>query len=371
MVSFADSVANVCYSKYRNLPKKGKPIREGEWTLLAGVVIENILTKNLHVASLATGTKCIPTSQLNSQGNQVADSHAEVLARRCFLRYLYQELLKVAGRQQSSALIRQDCDEFYCKLRPELRLHFFTSQTPCGDASIFPKLGDDDVAEGGPEEEGDRSPKRRKIDDQQLDNISHDYDIYRTGAKCVQEGPKDRKGQGKEYHVCGALRTKPGRGAPSLAMSCSDKMARWQHCGLQGALVAYFIREPLQLASVVVGGCPYSEPAMRRALCERIPDGAGRRIIFYHSKQVFEHSRLNVEAASATCCNSSILWSDVTKDPLSVGVNGYRQGVTKKNLDKPGARLPICRKELFHLFLKLKQKINNREMPVTFRRGHG
>lgn len=32
----------------------------------------------------------------------------------------------------------------------------------------------------------------------------------------------------------GLLRRKPGRGTPTLSMSCSDKLAKWQLCGWQG-----------------------------------------------------------------------------------------------------------------------------------------
>lgn len=35
---FADIVASLCYQKYQNLPKKGKPQKGKEWTILAGIV---------------------------------------------------------------------------------------------------------------------------------------------------------------------------------------------------------------------------------------------------------------------------------------------------------------------------------------------
>ena len=36
---FADKAAQCCLDKYRMLPKKGKPQKDVEWTLLAGVVV--------------------------------------------------------------------------------------------------------------------------------------------------------------------------------------------------------------------------------------------------------------------------------------------------------------------------------------------
>lgn len=36
---FADKVADLCYKKYQSLPKKGKPQKNKEWTLLSCVCL--------------------------------------------------------------------------------------------------------------------------------------------------------------------------------------------------------------------------------------------------------------------------------------------------------------------------------------------
>ena len=124
-------------------------------------------------------------------------------------------------------------------------------------------------------------------------------DVYRTGAKCVPGGKQDPLQSGLGYHTVGVLRTKPGRGDPTLSMSCSDKIMKWNVLGCQGALLSYFLDSPVYLSSIVIGSCPYDEAAMNRGSYERavsatldLADGVSvHRPKVFQADVSFEHSK--------------------------------------------------------------------------------
>ena len=100
-------------------------------------------------------------------------------------------------------------------------------------------------------------------------NAETAFDVHRTGAKCVKGGAQDPKTPGADYHKVGVLRTKPGRGEPTLSMSCSDKMMQWNILGCQGALLAHFVARPVYFESIIIGGSCFDFKSMYRALIGR------------------------------------------------------------------------------------------------------
>ena len=131
--SLADSVASASINHYNDLPKHGKPqLRSNgvpEWTILATIclVIDGV-DPFVKVISLGTGVKCLPANRLPPCGDTLHDSHAEVLARRGFVRWLIQQAKDASG--DDDGLVQLDARHF--RLRSDVQVWLYVSTLPVG-----------------------------------------------------------------------------------------------------------------------------------------------------------------------------------------------------------------------------------------------
>ncbi|CAG9857324.1 unnamed protein product [Phyllotreta striolata] len=341
MESFPDKIAEICLKCFENLPKTGKPGSQ-EWTVLSGIVRE--LEGNLAVVALGTGSKCIGRSKMSKNGDILNDSHAEIICKRSFIRYIYSQL------EHGGDSFVWDENRKKFSLKNGVKFHFFTTQTPCGDASIFPEQIDHEIGEVI-EEIPSKRPKL-EIQENYEENSGKPRKIHKTGGKSLLEHSPDIN-----CELMGLVRTKPGRGDPTLSVSCSDKLSKWVHLGLQGALLSSILTDPVYLQSfTILSSAPFNETALNRALYDRLgpielPAPFRRtRVEIHRSSKTFEFAKNDQRRP----CDAAISYSLVPVDEkrIEVAVDGKRQGLTKKQYGNPGiGRLKICKRELYEKFL--------------------
>ncbi|XP_066256507.1 tRNA-specific adenosine deaminase 1 [Euwallacea similis] len=338
-------IAQLSLDLFKTLPKTGKP-KETEWTVLSSIVKQK--DYQLEVVALGTGSKCIGRSKLCPRGTVINDSHAEVICRRAFVCYLYSEL------KPESSIFNFNKEKKQYALKSNVVFHFFTTHVPCGDAAIFPKQAVEDIGKALPlENQSDCTPpKRRRVDD-----------IYRTGAKCLDGKIQDSKVDGADYHVLGLVRTKPGRGDPTASVSCSDKLAKWCHLGIQGSLLMIFLEKPIYLSTfTILSAASFCKEALDRAMFSRLNDVSLTDPFSQHLLEVYvvncEFDYMKSKEKSA--CPSSLSWylSREVLSNLEVVVMGRKQGATKKQLISGKIALRICKAEIFRGFAKKCEELN-------------
>ncbi|XP_023147367.2 double-stranded RNA-specific adenosine deaminase isoform X1 [Amphiprion ocellaris] len=197
------------------------------------------------VVSLGTGNRCVKGEELSLKGETVNDCHAEIISRRGFVRFLYNELLKHCDGTDDG--IFEPAENSKLRIKSDITFHLYISTAPCGDGALFDKS----CSEAGDEVEG--------------------HQPLFENAKQGKLRTKVENGEGTiPVESSAIVPTWDGiqHGERLRTMSCSDKILRWNVLGLQGALLSNFLH-PIYLKSITLGYL-YSHGHLTRAVCCRL-----------------------------------------------------------------------------------------------------
>lgn len=239
--SLHDRITACAYDLYGKLIGNNtiKFNNNNEYTILASFIgvhhrnADNI-DDELHVLSLGTGTKCAPQVLVDNDkhGYILPDSHAEIIARRAFIRYLIDSATCLIDDFNTGndtfdkytcpiELIRDVQCEYMYRIKSNWSIHLYISDSPCGDAAIYANA---------------------------------------TGTSSFTGAKQINGVQREDTQMIGTLRTKSGRSDvkeenKTKSHCCSDKICRWLYLGLQGSLLTLLI-QPIYLTSIVIGRNP-------------------------------------------------------------------------------------------------------------------
>ncbi|CAF1074416.1 unnamed protein product [Didymodactylos carnosus] len=205
-----------------------------------------LLTKDdnfqqIQVLSIGTGNCSLLETNYVDDGTVIHDCHAEILARRGFIKFLIHQL-QIAGDDVEKSIFELNTLNNKFQLKDSYQFHLFISSLPCGDASMKTKENN---------QNGANHDEENIEDDEysEMDNIGLlRYKQEQSEGTCAALTPTKNK-----YHI----------------KSCSDKICRWNILGLQGGLLVNLICEPIYLSTITIA-CPFDQEHVKKSLIKRL-----------------------------------------------------------------------------------------------------
>ncbi|KAK1789202.1 hypothetical protein P4O66_015146 [Electrophorus voltai] len=321
----ADAVSRLVVDKFSELTDNFTSPHARRKVLAGVVMTTGTDVKEAQVICVSTGTKCINGEYMSDRGLALNDCHAEIVARRSLLRYLYAQLEHFLSnnKEEHEKSIFMQCEKQGYRLKDNVQFHLYISTSPCGDARIF------SPHEAGVEDQGDRHPNRKARGQLRTKIESGEGTIPVRSSNTIQTWD-------------GVL-----QGERLLTMSCSDKIARWNVVGIQGSLMTYFT-EPIYFSSIILGSL-YHADHLSRAMYQRIAD-------IEHLPQQFTLNRpllsgiSNAEARQpGKAPNFSVNWAVGDQGPEVINAT-----TGKDDMGRPSR---LCKHALYSRWVRLHSKL--------------
>lgn len=241
---WGDICANAVWKKFNELKPQNATQKEIQ-IVLAGFVLRGH-DDEPRVIAIGSGNKCIKGDNFSLEGSTLHDSHAEIIARRSLLRWLYQQV-ETAGLEGSLVVDTGDTNNKLPFSLVPFDLWLYISKTPCGDSAIF-------------SQSDSKSSSAFEVKFEPIWSKNKTQGLLRTK---MEETLGTRPSFVKKVQSVDGL----VQGEQSMSYSCSDKLAKWAVLGVQGALLSRLI-PPVILKGVVIGdGFSYGHAC--RAFCCR------------------------------------------------------------------------------------------------------
>ncbi|XP_049425885.1 double-stranded RNA-specific editase 1-like isoform X1 [Epinephelus fuscoguttatus] len=283
----ADAVSRLVVDKFSELTDNFTSPHARRKVLAGVVMTTGTDVKEAQVICVSTGTKCINGEYMSDRGLALNDCHAEIVARRSLIRYLYCQLeyfLSNHEEEQQKSIFTRCDNRLGFRLKENVQFHLYISTSPCGDARIF------SPHEAGVE--GECLHLALVSCESSLDYMNMYGSLYdsQSVSPCLlpvsDQGDRhpNRKARGQlrtkiesgegtiPVRSSNTIQTWDGvlQGERLLTMSCSDKIARWNVVGFQGSLMSYFT-EAIYFSSIILGSL-YHADHLSRAMYQRITE---------------------------------------------------------------------------------------------------
>uniref|UniRef100_A0A8P4G190 Double-stranded RNA-specific editase 1 n=2 Tax=Dicentrarchus labrax TaxID=13489 RepID=A0A8P4G190_DICLA len=324
----ADAVSRLVVDKFSELTDNFTSPHARRKVLAGVVMTTGTDVKEAEVICVSTGTKCINGEYMSDRGLALNDCHAEIVARRSLIRYLYSQLehfLSNHEEEQHKSIFTRCENRQGFRLKENVQFHLYISTSPCGDARIF------SPHEAGVEDQGDRHPNRKARGQLRTKIESGEGTIPVRSSNTIQTWD-------------GVL-----QGERLLTMSCSDKIARWNVVGFQGSLMSYFT-EPIYFSSIILGSL-YHADHLSRAMYQRITEIEDLPQSFSLNKPLLSGIS-NAEARQpGKAPNFSVNWT--------VGDQGLEVINATTGKDDLGRPSRLCKHALYSRWMRLHCKVTH------------
>lgn len=241
--------------------------------------------------------KCLSQDKIAGlNGNVVHDSHAEILALRAFNRFLLDECADLAAKGRDCVPLESHvlqwtnstptsvstieslsdpCQGQPFSFKPNVRIHMYCSEAPCGDASMeLTMAAQHDATPWTPPPHSSKPTTPSTASPSEF--VSKDATAHSTD---------DLYGR-SYFHALGVVRRKPSRpdAPPTLSKSCSDKLAIKQCTSLLSAITSMLIHPGNAYLHTLILPSTQHVPAA----CERAFSPEGRMALLVQTRS--EHS---------------------------------------------------------------------------------